>query len=230
MNSKEEIASAIQRIKTELNGKADLLAATKTVPAELINFAAEHGIHLIGENRVQELLSKYDALDREKLEIHFIGHLQTNKVRYIIDKVSMIHSVDSLSLAAEIEKQAVKHGLTMRVLIEINLGNEESKSGIPIGEAEPFLEKIAAFPHLIPCGLMAVPPKTDDESKKIENFRKIYQKFLDIRAKKEDNKEWRVLSVGMSGDYKLAVANGANLVRIGSAIFGARDYGTQTEK
>ena len=228
MNSREEVKEAISTIRAELNGRAKLLAATKTVPAEMINYAAGCGLDLIGENRVQELLEKYDALDKEKLEIHFIGHLQTNKVKYIIDKVSMIHSVDSPELAAEIEKQAAKRGLTMRVLVELNLGNEATKSGIPIEEAEAFAEKLEAFPHLIPCGLMAVPPKTDSLQEKIGNFQKIYQKFLDIRAKKEDNKEWRVLSIGMSGDYLTAVENGSTLVRIGSAIFGARDYGTQT--
>lgn len=225
MNGKEQIAEAIARIRSELNGRAELLAATKTVPAELINFAISQGVTLIGENRVQELLEKYDAIDKEHAEIHFIGHLQTNKVKYIIDKVSMIHSVDSIPLAKEIEKQAAKRGIRMRILIEINIGNEPGKSGIALEETGAFLEALADFPHLIPCGLMAVPPKTGSSEEKLRNFQKISQKFLDIRAKKEDNKEWRVLSLGMSGDYLSAVENGSNLVRIGFAVFGERDYG-----
>lgn len=223
MNTREQIASSVGKILSELDGRARLLAATKTVPPELINFAADCGVSIIGENRVQELLEKYDALDRSRLEIHFIGHLQTNKVKYIIDKVSMIQSVDSLSLAEEIEKQAAKHGLRMKILIELNLGSEPNKSGIPVEETDVFLEEIGRFSHLIPCGLMAVPPKVENAQENLRNFQKIYQKFLDIRTKKEDNKEWRILSLGMSGDYRFAVEQGSNLVRIGSAIFGRRE-------
>ena len=130
MNTREEIKENIRHILGELDGRAELLLATKTVPAELINYAVTCGTRLIGENRVQELLEKYDSLDKENMEIHFIGHLQTNKVKYIIDKVSMIHSVDSLALASEIEKQAAKHDLVMDVLVEINSGCEENKSGL----------------------------------------------------------------------------------------------------
>lgn len=229
MNGKEQIAEAIERILRELDGRAELLAATKTVPVELINFAADHGVRLIGENRVQELLAKYDGIDKSKVEIHFIGHLQTNKVKYIVDKVSMIHSVDSIPLAKEIEKQAAKRGIRMRILVEVNVGNEPGKSGIAPEETEAFLASLADFPHLIPCGLMAVPPKSGSSEEKMRNFRKISQKFLDIRAKKEDNKEWRILSLGMSGDYPAAVECGSNLVRIGSAIFGERDYGGEQQ-
>ena len=158
MNTREEIKENIRRILGELDGRAELLLATKTVPAELINYAVTCGTRLIGENRVQELLEKYDSLDKENMEIHFIGHLQTNKVKYIIDKVSMIHSVDSLALASEIEKQAAKYNLTMKVLIEINIGSEAGKSGIAMEDTEEFLEKIGEFPHLQPCGLMIIPP------------------------------------------------------------------------
>ena len=225
MNGKEKIAAAIERILSELDGRAELLAATKTVPAELINFAISKGVRLIGENRVQELLEKYDAIDKKNAQFHFIGHLQTNKVKYIIDKVSMIESVDSIALAREIEKQAAKRDLSMRILVEINVGNEPGKSGIAPEETESFVDALAAFPHLIPCGVMAVPPKNCTEEEKKKNFQKISQKFLDIRAKKEDNKEWSIVSVGMSGDYLSAVENGSNLVRIGSAVFGERNYG-----
>ena len=224
MNTREEIKENIRRILGELDGRAELLLATKTVPPELINYAVTCGTRLIGENRVQELLEKYDSLDKENMEIHFIGHLQTNKVKYIIDKVSMIHSVDSLALASEIEKQAAKHNLTMKVLIEINIGSEAGKSGIAMEDTEEFLEKIGEFPHLQPCGLMIIPPKTEFPEENLHFFEKIYQKFIDIRVKKEDNKNWAVLSAGMSGDYLQAVSCGANLVRVGSAVFGARSY------
>jgi pyridoxal phosphate enzyme (YggS family) len=224
LNTREEIKENIRRILGELDGRAELLLATKTVPPELINYAVTCGTRLIGENRVQELLEKYDNLDKENMEIHFIGHLQTNKVKYIIDKVSMIHSVDSLALASEIEKQAAKHNLTMKVLVEINIGSEAGKSGIAMEDTEEFLEKIGEFPHLQPCGLMIIPPKTEFPEENLHFFEKIYQKFIDIRVKKEDNKNWAVLSAGMSGDYLQAVSRGANLVRVGSAVFGARSY------
>ncbi len=224
MNTQTEIQEKIESVLRELDGRARLLLATKTVPAELINYAVTCGTNLIGENRVQEFLEKYDRLDKEKMEIHFIGHLQTNKVKYIIDKVSMIHSVDSVSLAQEIEKQAAKHNLTMKVLIEVNIGNESGKSGIPLEETEDFLERLAVFPHVLPCGLMVIPPKNALPEENLHFFEKIYQKFIDIRIKKEDNKNWAVLSAGMSGDYLQAVSCGSNLVRLGSAVFGARSY------
>lgn len=224
MNTKAEIKENIGRILAELDGRARLLLATKTVPAETINYAVTCGTRLIGENRVQELLEKYDSLDRDNMEIHFIGHLQTNKVKYIIDKVSMIHSVDSLTLAREIEKQAAKHGVTMRVLVEVNIGEEPGKSGIPLGETEAFVDSLGDFPHLLVCGLMVIPPKTEIPEENLHFFEKIYQKFIDISKKKEDNKNWAVLSAGMSGDYLQAVSRGSNLVRVGSGVFGARHY------
>ncbi len=224
MNSREEIRQNIERIRAELDGRAELLLATKTVPAEFINYAADCGVTLIGENRVGELLEKYDAIDKTRLDIHFIGHLQSNKVKYIIDKVSMIHSVDSLSLAKEIEKQAAKRNINMRVLIEINIAGEESKSGIAIEETEAFLQSLSEFEHITVCGLMTIPPKTDRAEENLQFFQKIYQKFIDIRTKIVDNKNWEILSAGMSGDYLQAADCGANLVRIGSAVFGARVY------
>ncbi len=224
MNTKAEIKENIEKALQAVDGRARVLLATKTVPAELINYAVTCGTNLIGENRVQELLEKYDALDKDRMEIHFIGHLQTNKVKYIIDKVSMIHSVDSISLAKEIEKQAAKHDMTMKILVEVNIGNEPGKSGIPLEETETFLETLSAFPHLLPCGLMVIPPKREFPEENLHFFEKIYQKFIDIRIKKEDNKNWAVLSAGMSGDYLEAVSCGANLVRLGSLVFGARSY------
>ncbi|MBR4467224.1 MAG: YggS family pyridoxal phosphate-dependent enzyme [Clostridia bacterium] len=222
MYGRDEIRKNITRILSELNGRAELLAATKTIPADIINYALECGVRTIGENRADELLEKYDAIRKEGIEIHFIGHLQRNKVKKIIDKVSMIHSLDSYELACEIEKQAAERGLRMRVLIEINLASEPSKSGLPIEEVRPFLDRIRPLTHLIPSGLMAVPPKTDDPEDNRKLFEKISQLFIDILHKNEDNREWRYLSLGMSGDYLPAVECGSNLVRIGSAIFGPR--------
>lgn len=224
MNTQAEIKENIRKVLGELEGRARLLLATKTVPPELINYAVTCGTNLIGENRVQELLEKYGRLEKERMEIHFIGHLQTNKVKYIIDKVSMIHSVDSISLAREIEKQAAKHGIVMKILVEVNIASEPGKSGIPLEETETFLEQLEEFPHVCPCGLMIVPPKTEHPEENLHFFEKIYQKFIDIRVKKEDNKNWAVLSAGMSGDYLQAVSRGANLVRLGSSVFGARSY------
>ena len=224
MNTKSEIAANIERIRREIGGRAQLLAATKTIPAELINFAADCGITLIGENRVNELLEKYDAIDKTRLHIHFIGALQTNKVKYIADKVEMIHSVDRLPLAEEIERRCAKLGRIIDVLVEVNIAGEEAKSGVAPEEAAAFCEKITQFPHLCLRGLMCVPPKCDDPAENIKYFCKMRKIFIDISQKKIDNSNIDTLSLGMSGDYLAAVENGSTMVRIGSAIFGARDY------
>ena len=198
-----------------------LLAATKTVDPETINFAIKNGIKCIGENRVQELLEKYEAIDKDNVDIHYIGRLQTNKVKYIRDKVSMIHSVDSVKLAAEIDKQCKKIGKVMNVLVEINVGEEESKGGIGFEDAESFLDEIGRFENLRVCGLMTIPPKCEiatlqdkinDNSLENEKniistkksyknrafFKKIMKLFLDISQKKLDNIKMQVLSMGMS--------------------------------
>ena len=222
MLDKERIRDNIARIRAELAGRAELVAATKTIPAEIVNYAAECGVRVIGENRVDELLQKYDALDRSRLQIHFIGHLQTNKVKYIVDKVDMIQSLDSISLAREIERRAAAAGRVMPVLVEINLGMEASKSGIPLEETEAFLEEIGIFAHLRVEGLMAIPPKVENPAQNSELFRKIRKKFIDISDKKVDNSNMRFLSIGMSGDYLYALEQGSNMVRIGNAIFGNR--------
>ncbi|MBO4453003.1 MAG: YggS family pyridoxal phosphate-dependent enzyme [Clostridia bacterium] len=226
MNTKEQIKTNIERIVSEIGGRAQLLAATKTVPAEMINYAADCGITLIGENRVNELLEKYDLLDKTRLHIHFIGALQTNKVKYIIDKVEMIHSVDRMSLAQEIDRQAAKHGVKMDVLVEVNIAGEETKSGVKPEEAEDFCRAVAALPNVRLRGLMCVPPKCDDGAKNIGYFCKMSKIFVDISGKKIDNSLVDVLSLGMSGDYLQAVEYGSTMVRIGSAIFGERNYGT----
>ena len=214
-----------------------ILAATKTVDAETINFAIASGVKYIGENRVQELLEKYDKLDRDNVEIHFIGRLQTNKVKYIIDKVKMIHSVDSLRLAKEIDRQAKKHSLVMDVLVEINVAGEESKGGVDFDEDAicEMLCKISKLENVRVVGLMTIPPicdddaninELDDSSKKVykngKYFEKISKLFIDISDKKLDNIYMYELSMGMSDDYESAVAHGATYVRLGRSIFGDR--------
>ena len=215
-----------------------LLAATKTVDADTINFAIKNGITAIGENRVQELLEKYDAIDKENVEIHFIGRLQTNKVKYIADKVCMIHSVDSLKLAKEIDRQCAKISKVMDVLVEVNIGNEESKGGISPDNIYDFLAEISCFKHIKVVGLMCIPPvclnvnfgsendeKNASTKKSYKNhafFEKIMKLFLDISQKKLDNIYMQVLSMGMSDDYEQAVEDGSTLVRVGRGLFGAR--------
>lgn len=218
------IKKNVEEILSFLPSDVTLLAASKGASVEKINYAAECGVKVIGENRVDELLSKYDGIDKSKLDIHFIGHLQTNKVKYIIDKVSLIHSVDSEHLAEEISKRAGKIGKVMRVLVEVNIGGETSKSGIAPEETAEFVEKIAALPNISVCGLMCIPPKSDSEEKNSAFFKKIKQIFIDISGKKVDNINMGILSMGMSSDWKTAVECGSTMIRVGSGIFGARYY------
>ena len=199
-----------------------LMAVTKTQSAARVNEAIAAGVTLLGENRAQELLEKYDGYDRAGCDIHFIGHLQSNKVRSIVDKVSMIESVDRLSLAQEISRCAQSHGLVMPVLIEVNIGREQSKSGV-LPEALPeLLEKISLLPGLSVRGLMAIPPNIEDTVQKEGYFEQMYRRFIDMKAKKLDNVSMTILSMGMSHDYPLAIRHGSNVVRIGRALFGER--------
>ena len=197
-----------------------LLAATKTVDADTINYAIEKGITHIGENRVQELISKHGLL--RPAHSHFIGHLQTNKVKDIIDKVEMIESVDSIRLANEISKQAQKLGIVMDVLLEINIGGEESKSGFAPEDAEKAVRESAKLDGIRVKGLMAIPPATDLPEESRKYFREMYKLFIDIRGKNIDNSSMSVLSMGMSNDLEAAICSNATMVRIGTAIFGER--------
>lgn len=221
---KQKIKENIERITAEISGRATLLAATKTIPSEIINYACDCGIRVIGENRVNELLDKYDGIDKDRLDIHFIGHLQTNKVKYIIDKVSLIHSVDSIKLAQEIDMRAYRVGKLMDVLVEVNIANEATKGGILLEEIDDFIEKIRKLDNIRLRGLMAIPPKCENSQDSNAFFNKLGKKFVDISHKKVDNSNIGILSIGMSGDYMTAVENGSTLVRIGSAIFGNRNY------
>ncbi len=201
-----------------------LMAVTKTVEPEFINYAIKNGITLIGENKVQEFLLKQEEIKLENCEAHLIGHLQTNKVRQIIPHVSMIQSVDSIRLAKEISKQAQKNGLTMDVLLEVNIGNEESKYGFKVAEVYDSCCEIAELESINIKGLMAIPPICDNIAKSQTFFANMSKLFIDIRDKKIDNVYMDILSMGMSDDYMQAIMEGSNLIRIGSALFGARVY------
>ena len=199
-----------------------LLAATKTVDVKVINHAISSGINYIGENKVQELLSKYN--DYSPVHKHFIGHLQTNKVKDVIDKVELIHSVDSYRLALEISKQAHKRGINANVLLEINIGNEESKSGFAYDEAINAVREIAALPSISVKGLMAIPPICENPEQNRPYFAKMKKLFIDIDNEKIDNSNMDILSMGMSDDYEIAIEEGATMVRLGTALFGKRNY------
>ncbi len=199
-----------------------LMAVTKTVAPEYINHAISCGIDLIGENKVQEYLGKKPML--KECEAHLIGHLQTNKVRQIVGEVSMIQSVDSVKLAAEIGKRSIMAGITTDVLAEINVGGEESKSGIEWDAAQETIAQISEIEGIKLCGLMAIPPICDNSARVRAFFSKMRRLFVDIRAKKLDNTDISILSMGMSSDYEDAVLEGSTLVRVGSSIFGRRIY------
>ena len=199
-----------------------LLAATKTVNIELINHAIKSGIEYIGENRVQEFLSK-DSLYLP-VHKHFIGSLQTNKVKDIVGRVELIHSVDSLHLAKEISKQSLKRGITSDILIEVNIGGEESKHGFLPGEALSAAQEIAQIEGIRLRGLMAIPPVCDKADKNVKFFEKMNKLFIDIKSEKIDNSDIDTLSMGMSDDFDKAIECGATVVRIGTALFGKRNY------
>ncbi len=201
-----------------------ILAASKMNSADRINVAIDSGIEFIGENKVQELLEKYDGIDKDKVTIHFIGHLQSNKVKYIIDKVDMIQSLDSLSLAKEIDRQAKKHGIVMKVLVEVNICAEESKSGVSPESLEEFLIQVSKFDNIKVMGLMSIPPIMTDESTQRKIFQKIMKIYVDISHKNIDNINMDILSMGMSDDYEIAVEEGSTMIRVGSSLFGKRNY------
>lgn len=201
-----------------------LMCVTKTVAAEYINPVLDLGADLIGENRVQEYMAKKDLLHLDSVEKHIIGHLQTNKVKYIAGNVDMIESVDSIKLAKEINKEFGKVGETARVLVEVNIGREESKSGTDIDELENLLGEISELENVKVKGLMTIPPICDSDAEVRSYFERMHRAFEDIKAKRISNIDMEILSMGMSGDYEAAILEGSNIVRVGSAIFGARKY------
>ena len=228
MNIRENLEEVERRITAaaERSGRkrSDILlvAVTKTHPADMMNEAIRLGVTDIGENKPQEVRDKYDDVLPAKW--HLIGHLQTNKVKYVIDKVCLIHSVDSVKLMDEIERQAEKHNVDMDILIQVNISGEETKSGISANEVEELLLHAGTLNRVKVKGLMTIAPKTDDSVTNTLHFDNMRQLFIDIQAKKYDNVIMKYLSMGMSGDYETAIECGANVVRVGSAIFGNRDY------
>lgn len=222
---REKIAAAAEKSGRH-SEDITLIAVTKTHPVEAINEAIDLGVTDIGENKVQEIMEKYDRV--KPVRWHLIGHLQTNKVKYIIDKVYMIHSVDSIKLMDEIERQAEKKNVeSINILIQINESQEETKFGIDMAELEKMLEHAKGLNRVKVCGLMTILSKFDNEFALSLQFRDITDKFIDISKNKYDNITMKFLSMGMSGDYEIAIEEGSNMVRVGTAIFGHRDYGNK---
>lgn len=203
-----------------------LMAVTKTVPVEVINHALSLGIDYMGENKVQELNSKYDSLTKQDKHIHLIGHLQTNKVRQVVGKVEMIQSVDSERVASAIASKSRELGIVTNVLVEVNIGREENKSGVFPEEAHELVCKISEFDGINVQGLMAIPPADCEIIQTRRYFEEIYKLFIDIGAKRTHNSNYTMncLSMGMSADYSEAVLEGATMVRVGTALFGRRIY------
>lgn len=213
----------IKRIHESCENEVTLIAVSKTKPAEMIQELYDAGCRNFGENKVQELIDKYEILPKD-IHWHMIGHLQRNKVKYIVDKVSLIHSVDSLRLAETIEKEAKKKNCVVDILIEINMAREESKYGIYPEELEALLREINHFSHIHVKGLMTVAPNVKNPEENREIFTKMKKLSVDIAKKNIDNITMSILSMGMSNDYNIAVEEGANMVRVGTSIFGARNY------
>ena len=204
-------------------GEVTLIAVSKTKPVEMLREAYDAGARVFGENKVQEIVDKYDHMPSD-VKWHMIGHLQRNKVKYIVDKVAMIHSVDSFRLAETIEKEAAKKNVTVPILIEVNVAQEESKYGLKSEEVLPFIEEIADFSHIQIKGLMTIAPYVENAEENREIFRELKKLSVDIAAKNINNVTMSVLSMGMTGDYMVAVQEGATMVRVGTGIFGARNY------
>ena len=204
-------------------GDVTLIAVSKTKPVELLREAYDLGTRVFGENKVQEIVEKYEALPKD-IHWHMIGHLQRNKVKYIIDKVDLIHSVDSVRLAETIEKEAAKHDLTANILLEVNVAEEESKFGLKVDEVEQVVDEIAKFSHIKVCGLMTIAPFVENPEENRPYFRRLRNLSVDIGGKNVDNVTMSILSMGMSNDYEVAGEEGATMVRVGTGLFGARDY------
>jgi len=219
---RERIAAAAQAAGREA-GEITLVGASKMNDAAACREAVAAGIDVLGENRVQELLSKYDQHAYDGVPLHFIGHLQRNKVRQIVGKVSLIQSVGSAELLEEIEKCAARSGLVQEVLLEVNIGGEESKSGFGSRELFSAAEAALEHPHVRVCGLMTIPPVETEKGGNLPYFQKVRDLYVDISSKLFHN-EFKYLSMGMSGDFEEAIRAGATMVRVGTAIFGARDY------
>lgn len=227
------VAEQLQEVRTEIRKACErsgrdlhevtLIAVSKTKPVSMIQEAIDAGQTVFGENKAQELSSKYEELPKN-LSWHMIGHLQRNKVKYIADKAALIHSVDSLRLAETIELEGGKHNRVIPVLIEVNVAGEESKFGVSVGEALPLIGQVAALPHVQVRGLMTIAPYVEDPEDNRAVFRELKQLSVDIKSKNMNNVYMDILSMGMTNDYQVAVEEGATMVRVGTGIFGERDY------
>ena len=213
----KKACAAVGRAPSEIT----LVAVSKTKPVSMLQEAYDAGARVFGENKVQEIMDKYDQLPSD-IQWHMIGHLQRNKVKYIIDKVAMIHSVDSLRLAQTIEQEAAKKELVMPILLEVNVAEEDTKFGLKVEEVLPLLEQISSFSHIQVKGLMTIAPFVENPEENRGIFKKLFEFAVDIDKKNIDNVTMGVLSMGMTGDYEVAVEEGATMVRVGTGIFGVR--------
>jgi pyridoxal phosphate enzyme (YggS family) len=248
---KDNIALIEQRIQDACQrsgrdrSEVTLIAVSKTKPNEMLREAYELGMRHFGENKVQELVEKYEDLNSEFTEgihWHLIGHLQRNKVKYIVDKVALIHSVDSLRLAEQIEEDAAKKNVICEILIEVNIAEEDTKYGVKAEEAASLIKDILKLPHVRIRGLMAIAPYVENPEKNRKHFKKLRQLYVDIKSKNADNndngniskydvseanllpEQFNILSMGMTGDYEVAIEEGATMIRVGTGIFGERNY------
>lgn len=219
----KNIEEACKRAGRDRN-EVTLIAVSKTKPVEMIREAMDCGMIHFGENKVQEMLDKIEAIPNKKLQWHMIGHLQRNKVKYIVDKACLIHSVDSLRLAEQIEQEAAKKNVIVNILIEVNIAREESKFGIMPEKLDELLEKIKNFSHIKVKGLMTIAPFVENSEENRIHFQNLHQLYIDIKSKNTDNINMEILSMGMTGDYEVAIEEGATMVRVGTGIFGNRYY------
>lgn len=219
---KKRISAACERSGRNLQ-EVTLVAVSKTKPVSMVTEAYEAGIRDFGENKVQELSEKYQDMPKD-IRWHMIGHLQRNKVKQIIDKTVLIHSVDSVRLAEQIEEEAAKKDMVVDILLEINVAEEESKFGFTLEETENAIREIARFPHVRIKGLMTIAPFVENSEENRPVFKKLNQVYVDMQRKNIDNVNMNMLSMGMTGDYEVAVEEGATLVRVGTGIFGTRYY------
>ena len=201
-----------------------LCAATKMNDSEAVRQAIAAGVDCCGENRVQELTKKLSENAYEGAPVHFIGHLQTNKIKHVVGKVDLIQSVDSLHLLEAINKEAARQNICQDILLEINIGKEASKHGLDVQQLPAILEKLSNYSNIRMVGLMCIPPICENSTKSYKFFQEMYNLSVDITTKKYDNVCVNILSMGMSGDYREAIASGSTMIRVGTAIFGPRDY------
>lgn len=218
----EKICNACKRSGRD-RSEVTLIAVSKTKPVEMLEACIANEITVFGENKVQELCEKYEVLPK-KIHWHLIGHLQRNKVKYITDKVELIHSVDSMRLAEAISEDAVKKNMNVNILIEVNVAQEESKFGVKTDETEELIRQIAMLPNIFVKGLMTIAPYTEVPEENRTIFRTLKQLSVDISKKNIDNVSMNILSMGMTGDYEVAIEEGATMIRVGTGIFGERDY------